>query len=121
MIPISKHMQAFASESRAVATVSRAGSHARAAFLFQALGNPVRLAIVLELTKGVCCVHELVDRLGGHGSGITQPLVSQHLRVLRSAWVVEATRRGKENVYQLVDGEVAGIVARALEHPRRHP
>jgi DNA-binding transcriptional ArsR family regulator len=129
MIAISKHMQPSASESRATAAGDRAGypagdgacTRTRAASLLQALGYPVRLAIVRELAGGDCCVHELVDRLGGQGSGIAQPLVSQHLRVLRSAGVVSSGRRGKENLYRLVDGEAEEIVARALEHARRHP
>ncbi|MGD0833941.1 MAG: metalloregulator ArsR/SmtB family transcription factor [Candidatus Dormibacteria bacterium] len=118
-------MQPFASDSRDAPAGDpagfRAGGQARAASLLQALGNPIRLAIVRELAGGGLCVHELVDRLGGQGSGIAQPLVSQHLRVLRSARVVVAGRRGKENLYELVDSEVAGLVARALEHTRRHP
>jgi DNA-binding transcriptional ArsR family regulator len=99
----------------------RAGSPARAVSLFQALANPVRLTIVTELAAGERCVHQLVDSLGGSGSGIAQPLVSQHLRVLRAARVVQATRHGKENVYRLVDDAVADIVGRALEHTGGQP
>ena len=54
-----------------------------AAQLLRALSAPIRVAIVLELASGERCVHELVDKLGA-----AQPLVSQHLRVLRGAGVV---------------------------------
>ncbi len=114
-------MHASASVSDPEREIPGIGDRARAASLLQALGNPIRLAIVLDLAKGGCCVHELVDRLGGQAHGITQPLVSQHLRVLRSAGVVVAGRRGKENLYELLDAQVSGIVGRALEHTRRHP
>ncbi len=44
---------------------------------------PVRIAIVLQLHHGPRCVHELVDALN-----MAQPLISQHLRVLKTAGVV---------------------------------
>ena len=59
------------------------------------------------------CVHELVEKLGA-----PQPLVSQHLRVLRGAGVVRGARRGREIAYSLVDEHVAHIVADAVTHAR---
>jgi DNA-binding transcriptional ArsR family regulator len=112
-------MQASASNNPAPG--GQAVSPARAASLFRALAHPVRLTIVMELAGGERCVHQLVDRLGGPGSGIAQPLVSQHLRVLRAGRVVQASRRGKENVYRLVDGAVAEIIAHVLEPTGGHP
>ena len=50
--------------------------------LLRVLAAPVRLAIVTELAEQPRYVHELVDRLG-----LSQPLVSSHLRVLRGARV----------------------------------
>lgn len=58
---------------------------AAAANFFKALSGETRLAIVHHLIGGAACVHELVDALG-----LSQPLVSQHLRVLRGADVVRA-------------------------------
>ncbi len=81
--------------------------------LLRALGNPHRLAIVLELGGGPRCVHELVDALG-----ISQPLASQHLRVLRSVHVVRAQRRGREIAYSLGDEHVAHIVHDAVVHAK---
>ena len=74
-----------------------------ASALFKALGSPVRLGVVTALDeRGALCVHELVQLLG-----VAQPLVSQHLRVLREVDVVRGTRRGKEIVYELADEHVA--------------
>jgi ArsR family transcriptional regulator len=79
--------------------------------LLRALGTPHRLAIVLELAEQPRCVHDLVD-----GLGISQSLASQHLRVLRTAGLVTAARRGKETVYSLTDEHVAHIARDALAH-----
>lgn len=79
--------------------------------LLRALAAPVRIAIVLQLRSSPRCVHELVDALG-----VTQPLISQHLRVLKAAGVVRGDRRGREVVYRLVDDHLAHIVADAVEH-----
>jgi DNA-binding transcriptional ArsR family regulator len=85
--------------------------YAAASELLRALSAPLRLAIVSELREGPKCVHELVELLG-----VTQPLVSQHLRVLRSARLVEAERRGREIAYSLADAHVGHIVADAVAH-----
>ncbi|HEX6476062.1 MAG TPA: metalloregulator ArsR/SmtB family transcription factor [Acidimicrobiales bacterium] len=79
--------------------------------LLRALGTPHRLAIVLLLAERPRCVHELVDDLG-----ISPSLASQHLRVLRSAGLVTAARRGKETVYTLADDHVAHIATDAITH-----
>ena len=79
--------------------------------LFRTLGSPVRVALVSLLTDGQMCVHELVDALA-----LPQPLVSQHLRVLREADLVTRTRRGREVAYVLSDEHVARIVSDARSH-----
>ena len=57
------------------------------------------------------CVHELVEALE-----VPQPLVSQHLRILRSTGIVTGTRRGREVEYKLADEHIAHIVADAVAH-----
>jgi DNA-binding transcriptional ArsR family regulator len=84
---------------------------AAAGDLLRALAAPVRIAIVLQLLGSPRCVHDLVDALG-----VTQPLISQHLRVLKSAGVVHGDRRGREVVYALVDDHLADIVVGAVAH-----
>ncbi len=87
------------------------GTLTAAGDLLRALAAPVRIAIVLQLRSSPRCVHELVDALA-----VTQPLISQHLRVLKSAGVVRGDRRGREVVYRLVDSHLAHIVLDAVEH-----
>ncbi len=82
-----------------------------AADLLRALASPHRVAIVLALAGGERCVHELVETLD-----VSQPLVSQHLRVLRSERLVSARRRGREMAYALTDDHVAHIVTDAMTH-----
>ncbi|WNV83376.1 metalloregulator ArsR/SmtB family transcription factor [Umezawaea sp. Da 62-37] len=86
-------------------TLSAAGE------LLRALAAPVRIAIVLQLQEAERCVHELVDALG-----VAQPLISQHLRVLKAAGVVSGERHGREVVYRLVDEHLAHIVVDAVIH-----
>lgn len=87
-----------------------------AAALLRALASPVRVRLVLHLARGPRCVHDLVDAVG-----LPQPLVSQHLRVLRISRLVRAERAGREIVYSLVDGHVAHVVADAVAHARESP
>ncbi|AKK28544.1 helix-turn-helix transcriptional regulator [Mycobacterium sp. EPa45] len=83
----------------------------RAGELLRALAAPVRIAIVLELRESQRCVHELVDALD-----VPQPLVSQHLRILKAAGVVAGERSGREVMYRLVDEHLAEIIVAALDH-----
>jgi ArsR family transcriptional regulator, zinc-responsive transcriptional repressor len=48
--------------------------------------------------------------------GVPQPLISQHLRVLRSERLVTGRRRGREVAYELIDNHVAHIVRDAVSH-----
>ncbi|BBX15879.1 transcriptional regulator [Mycolicibacterium duvalii] len=79
--------------------------------LLRALAAPVRIAIVLQLREDARCVHELVDALD-----VPQPLVSQHLRILKAAGVVEGERSGREVLYRLADHHLADIVMAAVTH-----
>jgi len=79
--------------------------------LLRALAAPVRIAIVLQLHEASCCVHELVDALA-----VPQPLVSQHLRILKAAGVVAGERAGREVYYRLVDHHLCEIVLAAVAH-----
>jgi ArsR family transcriptional regulator len=84
--------------------------------LLRALAAPVRIAIVLQLLESQRCVHDLVETLG-----VTQPLISQHLRVLKAAGVVHGERQGREVVYSLVDDHLAHIVVDAVAHVEEGP
>lgn len=86
-------------------------SLAAAGDLLRALAAPVRIAIVLRLLESDCCVHDLVETLE-----VSQPLISQHLRVLRAAGVVHGDRRGREVLYSVADDHLARIVVAAVAH-----
>ena len=75
----------------------------RTAGIIGALDSPSRIQILLLLHNRDHVVHELVRVLGK-----SQPLVSQHLRVLKDAGLVGATRSGREVVYSLA---VPGVIA----------
>ena len=78
---------------------------ARLAGRFKALADPSRVAIVNRLAgAGEVCVCAFVDELG-----LAQPTVSHHLRILREAGLVEATRRGTWAFYRLVPEAVAEL------------
>ncbi|HTX71031.1 MAG TPA: metalloregulator ArsR/SmtB family transcription factor [Thermoleophilia bacterium] len=57
--------------------------------VFQALSSEARLEILRLLKEHPQCVKALTERLA-----MTQPAVSQHLRVLREAGLVKAEKRG---------------------------
>jgi DNA-binding transcriptional ArsR family regulator len=69
--------------------------------VLKTLASPRRLEILHRLSEGPCEVGRLADELG-----ISQPNVSQHLAVLRSAGVVESERDGREVRYRLADPDV---------------
>lgn len=69
---------------------------------FAALADPTRLQLLQILARQPqerpLCVNALATRLG-----VSQPAVSQHLRVLRSLGLVQAVRRGAR-VHYFLDG-----------------
>ena len=85
--------------------------------LFATLADPTRLKLLQVLCRqnppGCRCVNNLSQLLG-----ITQPAVSQHLRVLKSVGLVIGERRGFRMHY-LIDPEglkrCQGILSTALE------
>jgi ArsR family transcriptional regulator len=71
--------------------------------IFKALSDPTRLRLVKLLSEcspgecqGALCVNALAHRLG-----VTQSAVSQHLRVLRQAGLVNGQRHGHFVHYSL--------------------
>ena len=69
--------------------------------VLKTLASPRRLEIVHRLAAGPCEVGRLAEELG-----ISQPNVSQHLAVMRSAGIVDAVREGREVRYSLSDPDV---------------
>jgi ArsR family transcriptional regulator len=75
----------------------------------KALGHPVRLGIALQLAKeGGTCACDFADIFG-----VSQPTVSQHLKVLREAGLV-TTRRDGTQIYYSLDPRGVREVHRAV-------
>jgi DNA-binding transcriptional ArsR family regulator len=68
--------------------------------IFDALGDPTRRRLLAALGSGARPVGGLVDHLRQGGS-ISQPAVSQHLKVLREAGLVVVRAEGTRRVYAL--------------------
>lgn len=83
----------------------------RAAELFKVLGNESRLWLVRLLGNEPMTVSALTEI-----TGMSQPLVSQHLKTLRQSGLVSAIRHGKAVTYVLADEHVSHVVADALVH-----
>jgi DNA-binding transcriptional ArsR family regulator len=66
--------------------------------MFQALGNPTRIAIVDELRNGELTVGVLAERLDAEQSNI-----SQHLAVLRARQIVNTRKVGNQVFYSVRD------------------
>lgn len=86
-----------------------------AAHLFKVLGHESRLQLLVLLNDHP----HTVGALEG-ATGMSQPLVSQHLRLLRQSGLVTAERIGREVRYHVADRHVAHVVADALAHAREH-
>jgi ArsR family transcriptional regulator len=72
---------------------------------FRALADPTRVAIVNRLSGAECvCVCDLTDTFE-----LSQPTISHHLRILREAGLVEASRRGTWAYYRLVPESVGAL------------
>jgi DNA-binding transcriptional ArsR family regulator len=69
--------------------------------VLKTLANARRIEILHVLAGGPTEVGRLAGRIGA-----TQPNVSQHLAVLRTAGLVEAERDGREVRYRLSDPDV---------------
>ena len=70
----------------------------RLQFLFQTLGDANRLRIIRFIGSSDRTVNEIVS-----ATGLSQPLVSHHLRVLRERQVLESRRQGPFVLYAVKD------------------
>lgn len=68
----------------------------RADTVFRAVADPTRRAVLELLRERDRSVSELAEPFR-----MTQPAVSQHLRVLRNAGLVRARKDGRRRVYRL--------------------
>jgi ArsR family transcriptional regulator len=78
-----------------MATLARTDS-ARAAAVFHALSDPIRVDVVQMLRDGERCVCELMEELD-----MAQSRLSWHLKALADAGIITARREGRWNFYTL--------------------
>ena len=79
--------------------------------LFKMFGDPTRAKILSCLQVKDLYVGEIAEAIG-----MSDSAVSHHLRVLRGAKLVKATKEGKEVKYSLDDDHVTKIMEYGLTH-----
>ena len=85
---------------------------------FKALGHPVRIRILEVLVAGERSVQELQEALD-----LEQPVVSQHLAMLRAKNIVKARKQGTAVRYTVRDaslGELLQVARRIFDNQLIH-
>ena len=85
--------------------------YAHAAEVYRALGDPTRVKIIGGLAHQELCTSDLAEIVG-----LSEPAVSQHLRLLRAQRVVTSHRHGQRVFYALDDDHVRDLLALTLAH-----
>lgn len=62
---------------------------------WQALADPTRRAVYARVSRGACSVTEIAGDLP-----VSRPAVSQHLKVLLDARLVDVRRHGRQQLYR---------------------
>ncbi|MBO5607679.1 MAG: winged helix-turn-helix transcriptional regulator [Treponema sp.] len=79
--------------------------------LFKVFGDSTRVKILYVLLDCEMNVTEISEKLK-----MTQPAISQQLRVLKTSGLVKFRREGKSIIYSLADEHVSIILNIGLEH-----
>ena len=78
---------------------------------FRLLGDPNRLRIVLSCLDGPVGVGALAEKVG-----LSQSLVSHHLRLLRATRLLKAGKAGRQVFYSLPDCHVRDMLTNLIDH-----
>ncbi|MBQ2737505.1 MAG: winged helix-turn-helix transcriptional regulator [Clostridia bacterium] len=78
---------------------------------FKIFADSTRLKILFAIDPVPLCVRDIAEALG-----MSEPLVSHHLRALRQARLISHKREGKHVIYSLKDEHVRDIIEKGLEH-----
>ncbi len=74
-------------------------------------GHPVRLKLLCLIYKeGEPCVTNLWTCLGE-----SQPVISQHLAVLKDSGVVDSAVQGNKRIYTIIDDFIRDLIARMVD------
>ena len=68
-------------------------------------GHPVRLKILCLIERQDCCVTDLWRCLNQ-----SQPVISQHLAVLKEKQIVHSDIRGNKRIYSIIDPFIQDLV-----------
>ncbi|MGF6932027.1 DNA-binding transcriptional ArsR family regulator [Paraburkholderia sp. UCT70] len=84
--------------------------------MFRQMGDPTRLKIIAACLRVPMCVSDIAAKYG-----LSQTLVSHHLRFLRAARGLRADRRGKQIFCVAADEHVKRVISDMAEHVCEHP
>jgi ArsR family transcriptional regulator len=73
--------------------------------VFKALADPTRLKILECIRKGERCICEIIPY-----TGKSQPNVSQHLKVLKNAGIVDENKEGTRIMINISNKEIYTII-----------
>lgn len=79
--------------------------------LYKLFADYSRVRLLSLLLHGELCVGDLAELMG-----VAQPLISNHLRLLRNSKLVKYRKEGRCVFYSLADSHVEGILQQALDH-----
>jgi len=79
--------------------------------VFSALAHPIRRAIVEQLAHGECTVAELAAP-----HNVSKPAISQHLRILEDAGLMEQTRDGRLRICTLQTAPLSAVFSWTLQY-----
>jgi len=79
---------------------------AQSAILLKSLGHPIRLRIIISLSKNTLMT---VTQLS-HDLGVDQPVMSLHLAILRKQDIIKVKKEGKRSVYSIADISIKQII-----------
>jgi DNA-binding transcriptional ArsR family regulator len=68
------------------------------------LGHPLRIQIVERLEKGDSSVSEIMNYIG-----VSQPVTSQHLLLMKRKGILKSHRKGNSIVYSIKDAMTIGL------------
>lgn len=74
--------------------------------LLKRISHPTRLAILCSLEKEPMCVGDIVTKL----SHISQPMISQHLAILKANRIVSDRKEGQFVFYSIADDRILKLI-----------
>ena len=98
-------------ERRPLNTLGSEEAVSQLADLFRLMGDTSRLRIILASLHEPISVSDIAEKLG-----LSQSLVSHHLRLLRAARVVRSERRGKQVFYVAADEHIQCVIEDMVAH-----